>query len=191
MTTNPFVSKLKNGTQLLLIDQYDNEYFFTVSDIQYTIKQSNIVYAYTCQDSFTHQHIRQQNGYTINNDPQSSDFIGAKNVDWWVVNKISPECHISYEYVPLSGGLYVSKTTGNLCLYTADDQLKDVKKIIKPVFTREDYPELYEEFPFSVSGGNASSALISLADEIGLMLNFKEQNIVTDEKRGTYFVRYF
>jgi hypothetical protein len=57
LTINPFISKIKNGTQLLLIDQYDNEYFFVVKDIKYTLKDSNVQYDYSCQDSFTYQHI--------------------------------------------------------------------------------------------------------------------------------------
>jgi hypothetical protein len=31
---NPFVNKIHIGTQLLLIDTYDNEHFFTVKNIQ-------------------------------------------------------------------------------------------------------------------------------------------------------------
>jgi hypothetical protein len=191
MTTNPFVGKLKNGSQILLIDQYDNEYFFTVTNIKYTLKNSNTVYNYSCQDSFSYQHIRQHNGYTIENNPEDVDFIGAKSVDWWVINKIKPECHISYQYIPLDGGLYLSKTTNNLTLFNKNSLLKDVKKIIKPVFDRTEYPEFFEEIPFSLSGSNASSALISLADEMGLMLNFTEHNVSNNGQRTEFFIRYF
>lgn len=191
MTTNPFVGKLKNGSQILLIDQYDNEYFFTVTNIKYTLKNSNIVYNYSCQDSFSYQHIRQHNGYTIENNPEDVDFIGAKSVDWWVINKIKPECHISYQYIPLDGGLYLSKTTNNLTLFNKNSSLKDVKKIIKPVFDKTEYPEFFEEIPFSLSGSNASSALISLADEMGLMLNFTEHNVSNNGQRTEFFIRYF
>lgn len=191
MTTNPFVDKLKNGSQILLIDQYNNEYFFTVSNIKYTFKNSNIVYNYSCQDSFSYQHIRQHNGYFIDNNPEDSDFIGAKTVDWWVVNKIKPECHISYQYIPMNVGLYLSKETKNLTLFHKESLVKDVDKIIKPVFSQHEYPEFFEEIPFSLSGSNASSALISLADEAGLMLNFKEQNVHVNGKRSEFFIRYF
>jgi hypothetical protein len=81
LTINPFVSRIKNGSQLLLIDQYNNEYIFTVKDIKHKLYESNIVYEYSCQDSFTYQHIRQANGYSIENNIESNDFIGAQTVD--------------------------------------------------------------------------------------------------------------
>jgi hypothetical protein len=63
---------------------------------------------------------------------------------------------------------------------------------VKPIFTKEEYPELYEKIPFSVSSANASSALINLAEQLGLVLNFREHNKVDDNKqRSKYFVRYF
>ena len=198
-TLNPFVSKIKNGTQILLIDQYNNEYFFTVKDIQYTLKESNVIYTYSCQDSFTYQHIRQNSGYTIDNNPETEDFIGAKPIDWWVTKKIIPECHISYTYLSLEDGLYLSKTTGNLVKFNKNEKLTDVEKIIKPIYLEDNkfypqfkaYPEYYESFPFSISGGNASSALISLGEELGLMLNYKEQNIQENNQRSNIFIRYF
>ena len=101
LTINPFVSKIKNGSQILLIDQYDNEYIFTVKDIKHTLKSNNLIYQYTCEDTFSYQHIRQHSGYSIDNDISSEDFIGAQTVDWWVLNKIKKDCHISYEYIPL------------------------------------------------------------------------------------------
>lgn len=200
LTLNPFVSQVKNGTQLLLIDQYQNEYFFTVKDIKYTMKESNIIYDYTCEDSFTYQHIRQNNGYTIDNNAESEDFIGAQSIDWWVKNKIKPECHVSYTYLSLDEGLYLSKTTGNLVTFDKYSSLTDVEKVVKPIFLQnnsltpqfQQYPEYYEAFPFSVSGGNASSSLISLGDEVGLMLNYKEQNVKKEDgSRSNAFVRYF
>jgi hypothetical protein len=81
-TTNPFIAKISVGTQLLLIDKYDNEYFFTIKDIKYSLQNSNIIYQYSCQDSFTYQHIRQNSGYSIANNMESADFIGAKTIDW-------------------------------------------------------------------------------------------------------------
>lgn len=192
LTLNPFVSQLKNGSQILLIDQYDNEYFFTIKDIKYTLKQSNIVYDYSCQDSFTYQHIRQNNGYTIVNNSDSNDFIGAKGLDWWVKKKIQPECHISYQYISLDNGLYLSEKTHNLCIYDADSNPVDVEKVIKPFYPKNIYPEYYETLPFTVSGSNASSVLIALGEELGLMLNFREHNIRNKQgERTSSFVRYF
>ena len=192
MILNPFVNQLKNGSQVLLIDQYDNEYFFTIKDIKYDLKQSNIVYNYSCQDSFTYQHIRQHNGYAIQNNSSDVDFIGAKNIDWWVQNKIQPECHITYQYIPLDTGLYLSTNSKNIALYNKHSNLRNVDKIIKQPYLQNEYPEYYEAVPFSVSGSNASAALISLGEELGLMLNFREHNLRDSAgKRTNSFVRYF
>lgn len=199
LTINPFISKIKNGTQLLLIDQYNNEYFFIVKDIKYTLKDSNVQYDYSCQDSFTYQHIRQNSGYTISNNYEEEDFIGAKPLDWWA-RKIANECHISYRYIPLDQGLYISKETGNLVLFDKNTRLTQVEKIVKPLYLLdnkdypqfEKYPEYYEEIPFAVSGSNASSALIALGDELGLMLNFKEHNDkLSKTERSNVFNRCF
>lgn len=197
LTQNPFVTKLKIGTQVLLIDKYENEYFFTITDIKYKIHDSNILYDYVCNDSFTYQHIRQNDGYEIKNDSTSSDFIGSQTIDWWA-SKIKNECHISYEYVPLSYGLYLSHG-GSLKLFSINENITDVKKIIKPPFPLNNelniqylaYPEYYEAIPFSSSGGNASSTLIALGEELGLSLNYTEHNVVTNNTRSNRFVRYF
>ena len=191
-TLNPFVSQLKNGSQILLIDQYENEYFFTIKDIKYNVKQSNITYDYSCQDSFTYQHIRQNGGYTISNDSSDSSFIGARSVDWWVQEKIQPDCHIAYQYLPLATGLYLSEQTDNLVVFSETSKLTDVKKVVKPAFTTSEYKEYHETIPFSVSGSNASAALIALGEELGLVLNFKEHNLRDSSKNRTNsFVRYF
>ena len=81
-TTNPFSSNIHIGSQLLLIDKYDNEYIFIVKKIDYVNKENNLTYKITCQDLFTYQMIRQNSGYTINNDDTSSeDYIGALTID--------------------------------------------------------------------------------------------------------------
>lgn len=194
LETNPFVNTIHNGSQLLLIDKYGNEMFFTVKNIDYVLGSQNITYNVSCQDSFTYQTIRQNDGYTIENDIDSEDFIGAKTIDWWVVNKIKPECHLTYTYVPLFQGLYLDKI-GNLKPFFVDQTLTDVDKVIKPAYSKEKYPQYYETFPFAVSGSNASAALISLGQEIGLMLNIKEHNIkdvnINEIVRTSFFNRYF
>ena len=188
LTLNPFVSVLKNGSQVLLIDQYDNEFFFTIKDISYVLGANNITYNYSCQDSFTYQHIRQNNGYSIENDSSTENFIGAKTIDWWVINKIQPECHISYEYIPLSSGLYMDNDK-NIRKITSKE--KNIYKVIKSIFDQKEYIDYYEQIPFSISGSNASSALISLAEELGLMLNYCECSIKENGRRTGKFVRYF
>jgi hypothetical protein len=65
-----------------------------------------------------------------------------------------------------------------------------VYKVIKPIYDQEQYAEYYERIPFSVSGSNASAALIEIAEELGLMVNFCECN-VKNPNRSSNFVRYF
>ena len=74
---NPFTYNISIGSQLLLEDKHGEHHLFTVTDIQYEFQELNTVYKYQCQDSFTWQLSRQNNGYTITNDPSSSDFIVA------------------------------------------------------------------------------------------------------------------
>ena len=189
-TINPFLSSLHNGTQLLLIDKYQNEYFFTIKDIKFTFQDKNLIYEFSCQDSFTYQLIRQNDGYTIENNSDSEDFIGAKNIDWWVYNKISYDCYIGYTYIPLFQGLYLDKDH-NLHTYLENSDLNNVEKIIKPIYDSKRYPEYYEAIPFSLSSSNASSALISLGENLGLNLNFKENNIRENNQRTIKFERFF
>lgn len=80
--TNPFIHALTPGAQLLLTDKDRNEYLLTVKQVQLTFKNNNTTYAISCQDSFSYQSARQNNGYTIKNDSSSEDFIGAKTLDW-------------------------------------------------------------------------------------------------------------
>ena len=187
-TTNPFVANIHSGTQLLLIDKYENQMFFTVKNIDYEIGKNNITYKISCQDSFTYQTIRQNDGYTIENNPGSTDFIGAKSIDWWVINKIQSDCHLAYTYIPLFEGLYVD-VNGNLKVFHQNDKLEGVEKIIKPVYDINQYKEYYELIPFSISGGNCSQALINLGEKLGLTINCKEHENKKDSKN--YFSRYF
>lgn len=187
---NPFVNNIHNGTQLLLIDKYENETMFTVTQISYTIKKENIIYNVQCQDSFTYQMIRENDGYTITNDSNSESFIGAKTIDWWAVNKIVPECHVAYEYIPLFDGLY-EDDNGNIFVFTEQEKLNHVKKIIKQPYNKTKYSQYYEAIPFSVSGSNASAAIISLVEQVGLMINTRESCIKEGNTRTTRFKRYF
>lgn len=190
LVNNPFIKQIHNGSQLLLIDKYGNEIIFTVKNIAYKFGNQNITYDYSCQDSFTYQTIRQNDGYTIDNSIESTDFIGARTIDWWVTNKIQPECHLNYKYVPLFQGLFLDEDN-NIQLYTEQSQLRKVKKIIKPAYNTKEYSDYYEAIPFVVSGSNCSAALISLGSEIGLMLNHLEHGIKQNGVDTHSFVRYF
>ena len=187
---NPFVNLIQTGSQLLLTDQYNNEMFFTVTNIKYTIKETNIVYDYSCQDSFSYQLSKQNQGYTIDNDPTSADFIGPKTADWWIVHKVVPECYITnYSYIPCSRAIYES-TDGSYILCDTLKDKTDVKRIIKePHVLGED--NYYTTFAYSCSGQNAASTLIDIASKINMQLKTFEHAKIINGQRTKYFDRYF
>ena len=165
---------MHNGTTLLLEDKYGQHHLFTITNISYAIREINITYNITCRDSFSYQLSRQNEGYTINNDPTSDDFLGAKNIDEWTQNYIIPECYIqSYSYLPLHKGLYLN-TQSVLKQFSYGDNLTDVDIMIKRPYTSTSTPEYYETFPFAISGSTANGALIALAEELGLMVRVYE-----------------
>ena len=104
--TNPFAPQMMIGTKLCLEDKYGDQHLFTVKDISYDIKENNKIFNITCQDSFSYQMSRQNEGYEITNDSSSDNFIGAKTIDWWIYFKIHKDCYIPYTYLPLNVGLY-------------------------------------------------------------------------------------
>ena len=183
---NPFFRYMIIGTQLLLEDNYHNQYFFTIQDIGYTFKKQNTTASITCQDSFSYQLSRQNDGYSIENDSSSEDFIGSKDVDWWIENKIHPDCHISYEYLPLGTGLYLD-SDNRYQLFTNTADLMNVKRIIKPAYDYATYPEYYETFAYNGSG-NAASLLIDVSSKVGLNVKTYEH---ASDNYNNYFVTYY
>ena len=174
---NPFIHNLHNGSQILLIDKDDNHHLFTVNKISYTFKNPSVlVYNYDCQDSFTYQLSRQNNGYTIENNIESADFLGAHSVDWWTKKMIVPDCHISYQYIGLTENFYLN--SGDILFQEPDNVQKVLKKALDP-----DSAYL-EEITFSGSG-TANSILISLGEQLSLNLKSYERLI------GDILYRYF
>ena len=183
---NPFASALHIGTQLLLTDKDKNEHFFTIKNISFALGLTNITYNITCQDSFSYQTITQNDGYTIENDPSSENFIGARDIDYWVENHIAHDCYIGYDYLPLGTGLYLDNND-NVRLYKYGEQISSLQKIIKEPYSPTTHSEYFETFPFAISGSNASAALIALGEEIGLMLNTYEKKV----KGTNLFKKYY
>lgn len=201
---NPFASAIHVGSIIELIDRFDNTVLFIVKSIKYNFKEHNLTYDYTCQDAFSYQYSRQQSGYTINNDASSEDFIGPKTVDWWVIKKIVPECRIKYNYIPLSVGLYQEKNTNRVFKFTKDDNpfatvemtaaelqgtnlpadTKANRKIIKEPFLD---PEYQTTITFSCSGSSANAALISLGENLDLMITTFESK----RKENNEYYQYF
>jgi hypothetical protein len=70
------------GSQILLEDKNSNFYVFTIKQIGTNLSDINTTYSYSCQDSFSYNMIRRNEGYSIINDASSVDFIGAQTIDW-------------------------------------------------------------------------------------------------------------
>ena len=167
---NPFISSVHVGSTILLTTKDGREHMMTVKNIALKFSAINITYQYTCQDSFSYQLSRQNDGYTLDNDPASDSFIGACTVDYWIQEHIVPDCYIAYEYIPLNKGiaLYHSNHTGS---FESHDNLTNIKEIIKPIYSDSSF---YETILFSCSGSNGNAALIALAEQLGLMINVYE-----------------
>lgn len=193
---NPFVPIIHAGTQILLIDQFDNHLVFTVKNISYELKEENIVYNYSCQDSFTYQTIRQNAGYFISNDAMSNDFIGAKTIDWWVSKKIKPECHIGYEYLYMQQGLW-QDSLGNVHIFDFLNEIKETlntlkkgtycKKILKQPWNKKEHSDFFEPISFSADGSNASQVLIDLGGKLGLNLRTFERCLEDGSFKGYFW----
>ena len=183
---NPFTISIVVGSQLLLTDKNHQQYLFTVKSINTSFEKNNLVYEYSCQDSFSYQLSRQNSGYTINNDSSSETFIGAKSVDWWI-EKICKECNIHYVYLPLQLGLYQNK---NGAIHTYSAPVKDLDVVIKPYYKQIDYPDFFTQFPFSISSSTANAAIIAAAETVGLQVQTYEK-VYSDEDDHLYILRYF
>ena len=163
--TNIFVSKIHIGSMLLLIDKHGNHHVFSVKNIKIQPSQINTTYSYTCQDTFNYTLSKQNEGYTINNDPSEVGFIGSKTVDWWVSEKIVPECYITDVYVKSSECLYQNY----LSQHIITDQTKEITDSIK--VCKDAYGDLEKQIiTFSCSGSSAAGSLLSLAEQIGYMV---------------------
>lgn len=189
---NIFTTIFHIGTIICLEDRFNNHMFFTIKDINLNLLENNIEYSYTCQDSFTYQLIRQHSGYEIKNDSSSTDFIGSKNLDWWL-QKITKECNIHYEYVPTSEYLYLCKENESYLVKKSNEissNKQNIVKILKDginIVGTEEYKIATQTFPFSISGSNADAAIIAAAQMIGY-------NIETSEHlndNGTYTLYYW
>lgn len=142
--TNPFAPQMMIGTKLCLEDKYGDQHLFTVKDISYDIKENNKIFNITCQDSFSYQMSRQNEGYEITNDSSSDDFIGAKSIDWWIYFKIHKECYVPYTYLPLNVGLYEYEITCivdelDKVLYNKDRTEEKISEISNTVYHKIEY----------------------------------------------------
>ena len=173
---NPFINFLHIGSLILFEDKYHNQHLFSIKQINYEPSEFNILYKITCQDTFSYTMAKQKDGYTIENNIESDDFIGAFNIDFWT-QKIVKDCYITYDYLPLTSGL-CQLENGDLITFSNLDELQEngsvkIKKIIKETYSPVDDKELFTTFPFEGSG-TASAILIALGQELGMHLKVAE-----------------
>lgn len=191
---NPFTTLLQIGSVLLLTDKHNKTYLFIVKNISYKFLENNVEYKYTCQDFFSYRYSRLGNGYSVNNDAASSDFIGSKTIDWWV-DKIHEDCGIDYTYIPTNKGLCIYEKNGKEFIdtfFTEDELVTSNKwdgcKVVKILKHCDTTVHAQDQFPFSVSGSNAKAALISATEQIGYMINTYEY---WDESTSTLLSYYW
>lgn len=170
---NPYARNVHIGTIISLEDKDDNITFFIVKDIQYQVKENNIVYSVTCQDLFSYQLARQSQNYYISNDETSSEFIGAYDINYWA-KKITEDCKIIYSYVETNQGVYVDQKNKPHIYNELDainEGIKDFKKQIKNICNDKVYNR---PFVFNLDKSSSSQALIKLAEQLNMNLVARE-----------------
>lgn len=175
---NPFFTKIKNGTLIEVIDKYKFSHWFVINKIDYKIKKHNVEINYGATDYFNNQLSKRETSYTINNDPSTTGFIGAKNLQYWI-DKICNECKISYSYIPLeyeiyatNEGQYIAKLDNNyynldnLQIPIANMKVSDLRQLMRKNLADIDRPITY-----SLSGSSAANAIINLGEQYGLSIS--------------------
>ena len=181
---NPFVAAAQPNSQILLVDRYGNETIFVITDISYSFSSINVTYSYTCEDFFSYSTIRQNDGYVIENDPESDEFIGSRTLDWWAY-KIRKDCNIRYEYIPMREAVYADRK-GEIH-HSLD--IENCKHLIKNAYDEANFKDYYTQTIFSCSGSSANAALVDLASRLDMHVRVYEH--LKDTKDGNQLVGYF
>lgn len=181
---NPFVAAAQPNSQILLVDRYGNETIFVITDISYSFSSINVTYSYTCEDFFSYSTIRQNDGYVIENDPESEEFIGSRTLDWWAY-KIRKDCNIRYEYIPMREAVYADRK-GEIH-HSLD--IENCKHLIKNAYDETNFKDYYTQTIFSCSGSSANAALVDLASRLDMHVRVYEHFKTTTD--GNQLVGYF
>lgn len=181
---NPFVAAAQPNSQLLLVDRYGNETIFVITDISYSFSSINVTYSYTCEDFFSYSTIRQNDGYVIENDPESDEFIGSRTLDWWAY-KIRKDCNIRYEYIPMREAVYADRA--GTIHHSLD--IANCKHLIKNAYDEASFKDYYTQTIFSCSSSSANAALVDLASRLDMHVRVYEHLKIT--KDGNQLVGYF
>lgn len=186
---NVFVDQINIGSMLLLKDKYEKYHVFIVKQISIQLSDINTIYSYTCQDAFSYTMTRQNEGYFINNDPTSLEFIGAQTLDWWM-NKINSECYISDTYVQINKSIFKTNQnniwiTNNKYFTGLNEKSEGIVEIIKD----SDEDMSLKTFSFSCDGSSALNAILSLAELVNYSLSVYEHVIF--EQEGCVSIRRY
>lgn len=181
---NPFVAAAQPNSQLLLVDRYGNETIFVITEIGYSFSSINVTYSYTCEDFFSYSTIRQNDGYVIENDPESDEFIGSRTLDWWAY-KIRKDCNIRYEYIPMREAVYADRE-GEIH-HSLD--IENCKHLIKNAYDEANFKDYYTQTIFSCSDSSANAALVDLTDRLDMHVRVYEHLITTNS--GDQLIGYF
>lgn len=205
---NLYVKKIKNGTLIELIDNYNRSHWFTVNNISYTIKPNNTEISYSAISFFQSQMSKRETAYEIVNDPSSESFIGARNFQFWV-EKILSECKTGYSYIPFEYEIFLRKN-GDYCakkdkkFYHLNDLTNAINTTETPItdlayLVRKDLSDKKDSsgniikkgvdktITFSLLGGTAENALITLGTEYGLIyeVDYKTKTIWFKEVKNS------
>ena len=181
---NPFVAAAQPNSQILLVDRYGNETIFVITEISYSFSSINVTYSYTCEDFFSYSTTRQNDGYVIENDPESDEFIGSRTLDWWAY-KIRKDCNIRYEYIPMREAVYADRA-GEIH-HSLD--VENCKHLIKNAYDEANFKDYYTQTIFSCSGSSANAALVDLTGRLDMQVRVYEHLKAT--KDGDQLVGYF
>lgn len=185
---NPFFTKIKNGTLIEVIDKYKFPHWFVINKIDYKIKKHNVEINYGATDYFNNQLSKRETSYTINNDPSTTGFIGAKNLQYWI-DKICNECKISYSYIPLEYEIYATNEGQYIAKLNSEyynlDNLQtpitiDTSKLRQ--LMRKNLADIDRPITYSLSGSSAANAIINLGEQYGL-------NVSVDYRTKTFWYK--
>lgn len=202
---NPFLRNIAVGSRIVL-EEIDNNNIshstlFVVTKIQYEFQETNSIYSISCEDAFTYYTIRQHVNYTISNDPSTADFLGAHNIDWWVQKKIVPECHLTYDYLPLNEGLALLSDGSVLRFGFNENQLpivstdalngREVVSILKTPYSQDQDSDYYQSWCFSCSNVTANQALKQLAEQLNFHIHTYEYPEINEDSLTRVYHKLF
>ena len=85
---------IKHGTLIQLVDRYQDVYIGVVTNISYTFSSDNIVMNFTVADQFSTELSKRNIGYSLNDNIDATNYIGAMTLDAWA-RRIIADCKIT------------------------------------------------------------------------------------------------